>query len=171
MPVSETCHEAFGDTLDSLQQQTHSDVKHLIQDGGSADGTFGEIRRYTGDRPNVVSELDFIFVLGLNLNEKDAASLVSPLILEFGMSVTMGSHRVVLYLWTGLPNRADADPVCWKILTSTAILGIIVANSLRNGNYGFPFFLVLYYDIFRSLRRGDVSLAISRRPEALASLW
>jgi hypothetical protein len=111
--------------------------------------------------------------LGLNLNEKDAESLVLPLTSEFGIPFAVIFYLVVLHLWTGLPNRADADPVFWKKLTKTAILGIIVANSLRNGNYinyGSPFFLVLYYDVFRSLRRGDAPLALSRRPEALANL-
>jgi hypothetical protein len=116
---------------------------------------------------------DSILALGLNLNEKDAASLVLRLISEFGIPFTVIFYLVVFHLWTGLPSRADPDPVFWKKLTSTAILGIIVANSLRNGNYinyGFPFFLVLYYDVFRSLRRGDIPLAVSRRPEAIASL-
>ena len=48
----------IGSALDSLQQQTHSDFEHLIQDGGSTDGTLDEIYRYIDDRCRVVSEPD-----------------------------------------------------------------------------------------------------------------
>ena len=98
---------------------------------------------------------------GLNLNEKDAASLFLRLISEFGIPFTVLFYAMALFLWTGLPSSDDDSVVFWKKLTSTAVLGMIIANSVRNGNYinhAFPFFLVLYYSAHRSLRFGDVEL-------------
>jgi len=98
---------------------------------------------------------------GINLNEKDASSLLLRLVSEFGLPFTLTFYLSALLLWAGFPDRRDPDPIFWKKLTSTAILGLIIANSLRSGNYiihGFPFFLVLYYEVYRSLKYGDVRL-------------
>ena len=50
--------DTIGSALDSLQEQTHSDFEHLIQDGGSTDGTLDEVRRCADERSSIVSEPD-----------------------------------------------------------------------------------------------------------------
>src|SRR5210317_591951 len=44
--------------LDSLQEQTYGDFEHIIQDGGSTDGTLDEVRRCADERSSIVSEPD-----------------------------------------------------------------------------------------------------------------
>ncbi len=108
---------------------------------------------------------DSLTVQGLNLNEKDASSLLLRLVSEFGLPFTVAFYLITLFIWTGFPDRNDPSPIFWKKLTSTAILGLIVVNSLRSGNYiihGFPFFLVLYYSVYRSLKDGDIALTALR---------
>jgi len=50
----------IGDALDSLAGQTHRDYEHIVQDGGSSDGTAAIIRRRAADdaRISLVSERD-----------------------------------------------------------------------------------------------------------------
>ncbi len=113
---------------------------------------------------------DNLTVQGLNLNEKDANSLLLRLVSEFGLPFTVAFYLITLLVWTGFPDRNDPSPIFWKKLTSTAILGLIVANSLRSGNYiihGFPFFLVLYYSVYRSLKDGDIALTALRTTESV----
>lgn len=50
--------DTIGSALDSLQEQTHGDFEHLIQDGGSTDGTLDEVHRYADERSSIVSEPD-----------------------------------------------------------------------------------------------------------------
>jgi len=108
---------------------------------------------------------DTLLVLDRNLNERDASSLFLRLISEFGIPFTLVFYLLVMLIWTGFPDRRDPDPIFWKKLTSTAVLGLIIANSARSGNYinnGFPFFLVLYYSVYRSLKDGDIALSALR---------
>ena len=103
---------------------------------------------------------DSLLMLGRNLNERDANSLFLRLVSEFGVPFTLVFYLLVILLWTGFPDRRDTSPVYWKKLTSTAILVLIIAHSLRTGNYisnGFPLFLILYYDAYRSLKFGDIA--------------
>jgi len=100
----------------------------------------------------------FLVSEGSDLNRKDANSLLLRLISEFGIPFTVLFYLMIVLYWTGFPDRQDPAPIFWKKLTSTAILALIIANSLRNGNYinlGFPFFLVLYFSTYRSLKFGD----------------
>lgn len=50
--------DTIGSALDSLQEQTYGDFEHLIQDGGSTDGTLDEVRRRADERSAIVSEPD-----------------------------------------------------------------------------------------------------------------
>lgn len=50
--------DTIGSALDSLQEQTYGDFEHLIQDGGSTDGTLDEVRRCADERSSIVSEPD-----------------------------------------------------------------------------------------------------------------
>ena len=50
--------DTIGSALDSLQEQTYGDFEHLIQDGGSTDGTLDEVRRRADERSSIVSEPD-----------------------------------------------------------------------------------------------------------------
>jgi glycosyltransferase len=50
--------DTIGGALDSLQEQTYGDFEHLIQDGGSTDGTLDEVRRRADERSSIVSEPD-----------------------------------------------------------------------------------------------------------------
>jgi hypothetical protein len=96
---------------------------------------------------------------GKNFNDKDASSLFLRLISEFGIPFTVVFYCLALALWTGFPDRDDLAPIYWKKLTSTAVLFLIIARSARGGNFithGFPFFLVLYYSIYSSLKTGDL---------------
>lgn len=45
-------------TMDSVQAQTHPDLEHIIQDGGSTDGTLDIVRRRAGRGTKLVSEPD-----------------------------------------------------------------------------------------------------------------
>jgi len=108
---------------------------------------------------------DFLVSEGSELNRKDANSLLLRLISEFGIPFTVLFYLMIALFWTGFPDRQDPEPIFWKKLTSTAILALIIANSLRNGNYinlGFPFFLVLYFSTYRSLKFGDLPKASIR---------
>jgi hypothetical protein len=114
---------------------------------------------------------DTLLKLGSNLNEKDANSLFLRLVSELGVPFTLAFYFFVMKFWTGFPDRRDASPIYWKKLTSSAVLGLIVANSLRNGNlinHGFPFFLVLYYSVYRSLKYGDLPLITFRATATVA---
>jgi hypothetical protein len=94
-----------------------------------------------------------------NFNDKDAGSLFLRLISEFGIPFTVVFYWLVLVFWTGFPNRDDLAPIYWKKLTSTAVLFLIAARSARGGNFithGFPFFLILYYSVYSSLKTGDL---------------
>lgn len=46
------------DAIQSVQTQTYGDVEHVIQDGGSSDGTLDEIAELANDATQLVSERD-----------------------------------------------------------------------------------------------------------------
>ncbi|WPY96243.1 glycosyltransferase family 2 protein (plasmid) [Limimaricola variabilis] len=48
----------IGEALESVQRQSHRDIEHVIQDGGSTDGTLQVIERLADERTCVVSERD-----------------------------------------------------------------------------------------------------------------
>lgn len=48
----------IGQAIESVQAQSHADVEHVIQDGGSTDGTLDEIARRTTDATRLISERD-----------------------------------------------------------------------------------------------------------------
>ncbi|MBU2676867.1 MAG: hypothetical protein HKP32_01065 [Woeseia sp.] len=94
-----------------------------------------------------------------NFNDRDASSLFLRLISEFGIPFTVLFYWFALAFWTGFPDRDDLPPIYWKKLTSTAVLFLIIARSARGGNFithGFPFFLILYYSVYSSLKTGDL---------------
>jgi len=47
------------DAMKSVQSQDYPSVEHIVQDGGSSDGTIGQIARLANDHTAVVSEKDF----------------------------------------------------------------------------------------------------------------
>ena len=53
-------------TISSVQEQTHKDVEHIIQDGQSTDGTLDEIRNKLNDQILLVSEPDSGIYDGIN---------------------------------------------------------------------------------------------------------
>lgn len=50
--------DTIGPAIASVQAQTYSDVEHVIQDGGSTDGTLAVVERMADARTRVVSERD-----------------------------------------------------------------------------------------------------------------
>ena len=48
----------IGQAIESLQSQTHVDFEHLIQDGGSTDGTLEIVEALTEGRTRLLSEPD-----------------------------------------------------------------------------------------------------------------
>lgn len=50
--------DTIGDALASVQTQSYRSVEHVIQDGGSTDGTLGIIKAYETEAMHVVSEPD-----------------------------------------------------------------------------------------------------------------
>ena len=50
--------DTIGEALRSLQGQSHRDIEHIIQDGGSTDGTLGVISRSADDRTHLESARD-----------------------------------------------------------------------------------------------------------------
>jgi len=124
-----------------------------------------------GHEHNYYKYLPDFLSQGKNFNDKDASSLLLRLISEFGVPFTVTFYLLTIIFWTGFPDRGDPAPIFWKKLTSSAILGLIVANSIRNGNYihnGFPLFLVLYYSVYRSLKEGDIPQTAIRTTATVA---
>lgn len=50
--------ETLGDTLDSVRGQTYPYVEHIIQDGGSTDGTLELLKNNAAPRTSLISEPD-----------------------------------------------------------------------------------------------------------------
>ncbi|MEQ8262158.1 glycosyltransferase family 2 protein [Pseudohaliea sp.] len=50
--------DTVGHAISSVQSQTHGDIEHLIQDGGSTDGTLEEISRLANSATMLYSESD-----------------------------------------------------------------------------------------------------------------
>jgi glycosyltransferase len=50
--------DTIAEAMTSVQSQTHGDVEHIIQDGGSTDGTLDIVREHATDRTHVLSEAD-----------------------------------------------------------------------------------------------------------------
>ncbi|MEE4213004.1 MAG: glycosyltransferase, partial [Parvularcula sp.] len=50
--------ETIGSAIASVQSQTYSDVEHVIQDGGSRDGTLELVRKVADTSAVIVSEKD-----------------------------------------------------------------------------------------------------------------
>jgi glycosyltransferase involved in cell wall biosynthesis len=48
----------IGEAIDSVQAQTWANVEHVIQDGGSIDGTLEIVRQRAGSNTSIVSETD-----------------------------------------------------------------------------------------------------------------
>jgi len=118
-----------------------------------------------GHERNYYKYLPAFLSHGKNFNDKDASSLFLRLISEFGIPFTVVFYCLALALWTGFPDRDDSAPIYWKKLTSTAVLFLIIARSARGGNFithGFPFFLVLYYSVYSSLKTGDLPHTVFR---------
>jgi hypothetical protein len=112
-----------------------------------------------GHEHNYYKYLPAFLSHGKNFNDKDASSFFLRLISEFGIPFTVVFYCLVLALWTGFPDRDEPAPIYWKKLTSTAVLFLVVARSARGGNFlthGFPFFLILYYSVYSSLKFGDL---------------
>lgn len=49
----------IADAMKSVQSQSYSQVEHIVQDGGSVDGTLDEVARLATERTNLISERDF----------------------------------------------------------------------------------------------------------------
>jgi glycosyltransferase len=58
--------DTIAHTISSVQEQTHKDVEHIIQDGQSTDGTLDEIRSQLNDQVLLVSEPDSGIYDGIN---------------------------------------------------------------------------------------------------------
>lgn len=50
--------DTIGEAIKSVRAQNYADVEHIIQDGGSSDGTFEIVREAAGDSVKIVSEKD-----------------------------------------------------------------------------------------------------------------
>lgn len=50
--------DTIRDAIDSVQSQTYSDIEHIIQDGGSSDGTIAVVREMATAATRFVSESD-----------------------------------------------------------------------------------------------------------------
>lgn len=61
--------EFIGDTLDSVARQTHSNVEHLVMDGGSTDGTIEVLREHETDTDD---EYDFKWISEPDEGQSDA---------------------------------------------------------------------------------------------------
>ena len=118
-----------------------------------------------GHEHNYYKYLPAFLSHGRNLNDRDASSLFLRLISEFGVPFTVVFYWFALAFWTGFPDRDDLAPIYWKKLTSTAVLFLIIARSAKGGNYithSFPFFLILYYSVYSSLKIGDLPRRVFR---------
>lgn len=57
--VVTVCYNEVADiaaTLRSVAEQTYGEIEHVIQDGGSTDGTVDVIRKYASEHPNVIMD-------------------------------------------------------------------------------------------------------------------
>lgn len=48
----------IGEAMESVQAQSHTDLEHIVQDGGSIDGTLSEIERRADHSTHLISEAD-----------------------------------------------------------------------------------------------------------------
>lgn len=63
----------ISEAMESVQRQTYSDVEHIVQDGGSSDGTIKEIARLANSATKLVSERDEGIYDAINLGIKRAS--------------------------------------------------------------------------------------------------
>jgi len=50
--------DTVGAAIESVQSQTHADVEHVIQDGGSSDGTLDVVRKAANATTKIITERD-----------------------------------------------------------------------------------------------------------------
>lgn len=89
--------------IESLQAQTHDDIEHVIQDGGSSDGTLEAVQRLAGSSASVVSEPDSGIYDAINRGIKRASGEVIGLLHSDDF---LAHHQVLTKV-----AEAFADPV------------------------------------------------------------
>lgn len=62
----------IAEAMESVQRQTYHNVEHIIQDGGSSDGTLDEIARLSNDASQLASESDLGIYDAINRGIKRA---------------------------------------------------------------------------------------------------
>ncbi|MEP5151418.1 glycosyltransferase family 2 protein [Planktotalea sp.] len=62
----------IGEAIQSVQDQSYSNIEHVIQDGGSTDGTLGVIEQLSNSRTSLVSERDEGIYDAINLGMQRA---------------------------------------------------------------------------------------------------
>ena len=70
----------LGHAIESLQAQTHADIEHVIQDGGSTDGTLELVQREAGSSASLVSEPDSGIYDAINRGIKRASGEIIGLL-------------------------------------------------------------------------------------------
>jgi len=186
--------DTIGSALNSLQEQTYGDFEHLIQDGGSTDGTLDEIHRCIDERCRVVSEPDSgIYdainkgiaratgdVIGL-LHSDDifgSAEVLAMVCRALNDSAVHGTYGDLEYVSASDPGRVVRHWCAGEFDQRKLALGWMPPHPTlflrrevldRWGTYDTDYEIAADYDaILRWLGRGNISLAYI--PEVLVKM-
>ena len=95
----------IGDAIDSVRAQSWANVEHIIQDGGSSDGTLEPIRGYSSPNMSIASEPDTGIYDALNRGIRRATGDVIGLM----HSDDLFAHNRVLEMVAAALENTDID--------------------------------------------------------------
>jgi len=121
----------IGEAMESVQRQTYVDVEHIVQDGGSSDGTIQKITRHATDATKLISEPDAGIYDAINRGIGRAAGDVIGLM----HSDDFFAHDRVLEMVAARFANPDIDGVYGDLQYVAVDNPAQVIRHWRSGNY------------------------------------